>query len=166
MAIEITCQLRDFLSKGPVGSLLFCPSSVRPPVGRSRWQFKPHFKESGGEHKYWALGHVAYKKSTSIYIAPVQSRGFSFSEQRSDLGWIEVKRKGWEVGPGIGAALGSNFIAVGLAPYKGARQVMARHKKTQNEVTPSPKLPDDTNEVRNWSLGDRGSFQRYGVVQV
>jgi hypothetical protein len=112
------------------------------------------------------LGHVAYKKSTSIYIAPVQSRGFSFSEQRSDLGWIEVKRKRWEVGLGIGAALGSNFIAVGLAPYKGARQVMARHKKTQNEVTPSPKLPDNLNEVRNWSIGDRGSFQRYGGVQV
>lgn len=112
------------------------------------------------------LGHAAYKKSTSNFIRPVQRNEFSFSEQKDGLGWIEVKRKRWEAGFGIGAALASNFIAVGLAPYKGARQVMIRQKKTQNEITPSPKLPDEMEEVKSWSVGDRGSFQRYGGVEI
>lgn len=112
------------------------------------------------------LGHVAYKTSISNYIRPIQRSEFSFSDQKTTLGWIEVKRKRWEIGLGIGASLASNVIGVGLAPYKGARQVMIRQKKSQDEKTPNPKLPDDLDEVRDWSVGDKGSFQRYGGVQI
>ena len=112
------------------------------------------------------MGHFSYKKSLSNYISPVQRSAFAFEDQKAELGWIEVKRKRWEIGLGIGAALASNFIAVGLAPYKGARQVMIRQKKTQDEKTPNPKLPSDMEEVRSWAVGDRGSFQRYGGVEV
>jgi hypothetical protein len=112
------------------------------------------------------LAHVGYKTSISTYINPVQRTEFAFENQKSDLGWIEVKRKRWEAGLGIAASLASNFIAVGIAPFKGARQVMIRQKKTQDEVTPNPRLPRDMEDVRSWNVGDRGSFQRYGGVSV
>ncbi len=112
------------------------------------------------------LGHLAYKTSISNYIRPVQRNHFSFEEQNSQLGWTEVKRKRWEVGLGIGASLASNFVSVGLIPYKGARQVMIRQKKTKDEKTANPRLPDDMEDMRSWQIGDRGSFQRYGGVTV
>lgn len=112
------------------------------------------------------LAHVGYKTSISTYINPVQRDEFSLEDQKSELGWIEVKRKRWEAGLGITASVLSNFVGVGLTPYKGARQVMIRQKKTRDEVTPNPKLPKNMEEVRRWSVGDRGSFQRYGGVSV
>ncbi len=123
-------------------------------------------RDAGASMSVGPLGHIAYKTTTSNYIKPVQRSEFSFSEQKSDIGWIEVKRKRWEIGLGIGASFASNFIAVGLVPYKGARQVMVRLKKSEDEKTPNPKLPDDLKEISTWSVGDRGSFQRYGGVQV
>lgn len=112
------------------------------------------------------LGHIAWKRSVSHYIKPVYTSEFSFSEQDKSLGWIEVKRLRWEIGAGIGATIASNVISVGLAPYRGARQIMVRQKATQEEKTPSPRLPDELNETKEWSVGDRGSFQRYGGVHL
>ena len=112
------------------------------------------------------VGYAAYKKETSHYIKPVQQNELRFEEQRSGLEWLEIKRMRWELGLGLGAQFASNILAVGLAPYKGARQVMIRQKKSQDEITPKPRLPDALAEVRNWTIGDRGSFQRYGGVQI
>lgn len=112
------------------------------------------------------LAHIGYKTSISTYINPVQRNEFSLEDQKAELGWIEVKRMRWEAGLGIAASMASNFIGVGLTPFKGARQVMIRQKKTQDELTPKPKLPKNMEDVRGWSVGDRGSFQRYGGVSV
>lgn len=123
-------------------------------------------KSPDGAMNVGPTAHIGYKTSISTYISPVQRDEFSFEDQKTDLGWIEVKRKRWEAGLGIAASLASNFIAVGISPFKGARQVMIRHKKTQDEITPNPRLPKNMKEVRSWSVGDRGSFQRYGGVSV
>lgn len=112
------------------------------------------------------LGHVAWKKSVSHYIKPLQSSEFTFSEQEKSLGWIEVKRFRWEAGAGIGVWLASNVVSVGLVPYRGARQIMIRQKATQEEKTPAPRLPDELTEIKDWTVGDRGSFQRYGGVHI
>lgn len=112
------------------------------------------------------VGYVAYKKSTSLYINPILKNELTFEEQRGGLEWLEIKRMRWEAGLGLGAKLASNIISIGLAPYKGARQVMIRQKKLREEVTPKPRLPDELVDVTSWSVGDRGSFQRYGGVQI
>jgi hypothetical protein len=112
------------------------------------------------------VGYATYKKDTSNYIKPVRQDELRFEEQRSGLDWLEIKRMRWEIGLGLGAQLASNVISVGLAPYKGARQVMIRQKKSQDEITPKPRLPDELEDVGTWTIGDRGSFQRYGGVQI
>lgn len=113
----------------------------------------------------YPMGNISYKRSTSLYIRPIQRSQFSFDQLKEELGWIEVKRKRWEVSVGVGANIGP-VISLGLTPYKGARQVMVRHKKTQNEVTQGPILPDDLEEMEAWSVGDHGSFQRYGGIHL
>lgn len=112
------------------------------------------------------LAYATYKTSKSLYNNPVQRSTFTLSEGKDDNGWIEVKRKRWELGAGIATNLLSNVMSVGLVPFKGARQVMIRHKRLKNQKTEGPKLPDNLEEVSSWSINDRGTFQRYGGVQI
>ena len=112
------------------------------------------------------LGHVGWHRSASHYIRPIRSDEFSFSETKEDLGWIEVKRLRWELGLGIETFFASKVLSLGFVPFKGARQVMIRQKKSLQEVSPSPKLPDELGEINSWNTGDRGSFQRYGGIQL
>lgn len=110
--------------------------------------------------------HGSLKYDKSIYIRPVQRRAFSLDQQKEDMGWIEVKKTRWELGAGLNASFASNVISVGLVPYKGARQVMIRHKKNREDKTGLPWLPDQLSDMESWSIGDSGSFQRYGGIQL
>jgi hypothetical protein len=123
-------------------------------------------RDTGAGTSFNPLGHLAFKTSKSQYIRPVQRSEFSLDLQKEDMGWIEVKRLRWELGLGLGATIANNVMNLGFVPFKGARQVMIRLKKTQDEKTARPKLPDTLNELENWSIGDNGSFQRYGGVQM
>lgn len=122
-------------------------------------------KNPNADLNFRPMAHVAWKKTQSLYIRPVQSSAFSFSEQATNLGWIQVKRYRWEAGAGLGATIGK-FTGVGIAPYKGARQVMIRHLESADEVTPKPKLPDSLEDIRDWRIGDQGSYQTYGGVEI
>ena len=110
-----------------------------------------------------AQGNARVTKS--IYIKPIVSDGFAFREQRQDKEWIEIRRERGELGLGISADIGAG-ISLGLAPFKGARNVMTRTKSSQTEKTKRPKMPDTLEEVREWRDGDLGSFQRFGGLQV
>ena len=111
-------------------------------------------------------GQVFWNRTSSLYIRPVQSNAFSFSEQKADLEWIQVKRKRMELGIGLGASLTKLPISVGLTPYKGARSVIIRYTKNHNEKIGSMKMPKHMDELRDWSVGDEGSFQTYGGVEL
>jgi len=123
-------------------------------------------KPSGMKLSFGPLGQVAWNKSSSNYINPITRNEFSFSPQSSKNGWTEVKRLRWEIGAGVEAALGQSIVMMGLAPYKGARQVMTRYKKTQDEKTPRAHLPEELDHMRAWTIGDKGSFQRYGGINI
>lgn len=122
-------------------------------------------KNPNADMSFRPMAQVYWNKATSIYIKPVQSSAFSFTQQKQGLGWIQVKRYRWEAGLGLGATMGK-FVGVGLAPYKGARQVMIRHVDSQDAKTPGPKLPKELDEVRDWNIGDQGSYQTYGGVDI
>lgn len=122
-------------------------------------------KNPNADLNFRPMAHVAWKKTKSLYIRPVQSSSFSFTEQATNLGWIQVKRYRWELGMGLGAAIGK-YVGLGIAPYKGARQVMIRHVESPDEVTPKPKLPSNLAEMRNWRVGDQGSYQTYGGIEL
>lgn len=111
-------------------------------------------------------GQVFWNRTSSLYIKPVQSNAFAFSEQKNGLEWIQVKRKRMEIGLGLGASLTKLPISVGLTPYKGARTVIIRHTKNHNEKIGSMKLPKHLDEMRDWTVGDEGSFQTYGGVEL
>jgi hypothetical protein len=121
--------------------------------------------QSNSPVSFGPLGHIGWHRSVSRYIRPLESSEFSLQNQKKELGWIEVKRLRWEAGLGLETLLASNMLSLGFTPYKGARQVMIRHKKTLEEKTPGPQLPDDLAELNDWSIGDKGSYQRYGGIQ-
>lgn len=123
-------------------------------------------KTSGMNLSFGPLGQIAWNKSSSNYINPITQNEFSFSPQISKNGWTEVKRLRWEIGVGVEAALGQSVVLMGLAPYKGARQVMIRYKKSQDEKSPRAHLPEQLEEMEDWTVGDKGSFQRYGGVNI
>lgn len=111
-------------------------------------------------------GQVYWNRSASLYIKPIQRNSFAFSEQKTDLEWIQVKRKRMELGLGIGASLTKLPISVGLTPYKGARAVVIKHTKNHDEKIGSLKLPKSLDEITDWTAGDEGSFQTYGGVEL
>ena len=122
--------------------------------------------EMGSSTSFSMQGHIDGFKNKSIYTKPLLKNEFSFSPDVESSRWIEIKRERWEVGLGIAAYLAENIISVGLVPYKGARHVMIRNKKTANEKTPRATLPDELREINSWEIGDQGSFQRFGGVQI
>lgn len=122
-------------------------------------------RNKNADMSFRPMAHVAWRRNSSLYIKPVQSSEFGFNDQKSDLSWIQVKRKRWEAGLGLGAVMGSAF-SVGLAPYRGARQVVIRHVETPDEETPAPKLPETLETMRDWRIGDQGTYQTYGGVEI
>jgi len=112
------------------------------------------------------LAHTIWTRNKSHYIKAKPSSHFAFLEQEGDLGWIEVKRNRWELGLGLEATVASNVIAVGLTPFKGAREIMIRQTKTMDDKTSGPSLPRKLKEISDWQVGDSGTFQRYGGVSV
>jgi hypothetical protein len=113
------------------------------------------------------LAHFGWGQTRSLYIKPLPSEELIFSPYQEGQGWIEVKRDRWEAGAGLGSIIGKNAFSLGLVPYKGARQVMTRHKLSQDEKTPLlVHMPKDFKTMTSWRVGDRGSFQRYGGLQV
>lgn len=122
-------------------------------------------KNPNSDMNFRPMAHAYWNKTTSNYIKPIQSSSFSFSEQKNTMGWIQVKRYRWEAGLGLGATIGQ-FVGVGLTPYKGARQVMIRHVDSPNAKTAGTKLPKSLEEIREWNVGDQGSFQTYGGVNI
>ncbi len=112
------------------------------------------------------LAQTVWTRSVSRYIRPIQAGQFMFAEQGEKLGWVEVKRKRWEIGLGIEAALVSNTFNLGFIPYKGARDVMVRLIENREEETGSIKMPEELIEMKEWRVGDSGLFQRYGGVSM
>ncbi len=112
------------------------------------------------------LGQIAFSKSTSLFIQPLQSKGMAFLEQAPNKEWIEVKRRRYEFGLGLKAIAANGYLPLGLTPYKGARQVMVRLKKTSDEPSSKIAMPNKLSELSDWGVGDQGSFQRYGGIQA
>lgn len=109
---------------------------------------------------------VAFKKSQSHYIKPIPSESFALIDQKDGLEWTQVKRRRWELGLGLSAAISAVPINIGLTPFKGSRQVMTRTVLHDKQLTPEPSLPLKLEELKSWKVGDLGTFQTYGGIQI
>ena len=112
------------------------------------------------------LAHTIWTRNKSRYIKAMPSSKFQFLEQNNDLGWIEVKRNRWELGLGLEATVASNVLAVGLTPFKGAREIMIRQTKSVDQKTEGTSLPKHLKDINEWEIGDSGTYQRYGGVSL
>lgn len=108
---------------------------------------------------------TSYRKSHIEYSSPVALNRFNLYPVQKDLGWIEVKRRRWELGAGL-AALVKNTVTLGLVPYKGAMQTTIRNKSSQEEKLQTFAMPKTLNELSSWREGDSGTFQTYGGIQA
>lgn len=112
------------------------------------------------------LSNITLEWSKSLYMIPIQANEMAFIEHQKHPGWIEVKRERGELGLSLAATITKYATSFGFVPYKGARHVMIRHKKSQHEKTGRPNIPDSLEEIRGWAVNDQGSFQRYGGIQI
>lgn len=109
---------------------------------------------------------VAWNNATSLFIKPIKHQGFAFEPQKQKMEWIQVKRKRWEFGLGLGSLTSKLPFSFGLTPYKGARTVMTRNLLTKDEKVPKAELPKTLDIVKEWREGDNGSFQTYGGIHI
>lgn len=109
---------------------------------------------------------VAWNNATSLYIKPIKRQGFAFLNQKDGLEWIQVRRKRWEFGLGLGVLTNKLPFSLGLSPYKGSRMIVTRNLLNPTEKLEKPKLPKTLEEIKSWRVGDTGSFQTYGGVHV
>lgn len=106
---------------------------------------------------------VAYSKATINYSQPIALNRFNFYPIQKDLGWIEVKRRRMEGGLGLQTLI-KNTTTAGFMPYKGALQTIVRHKNSQFAKSLPFVMPQELSEIRDWNVGDFGTFQTYGGV--
>jgi hypothetical protein len=112
------------------------------------------------------LVQLEYERQAINYIEPIQFEELKFQEMVPDRRWIEVKKARWEGGLGISALVLNEAFKYGLIPFKGALSTMIRQKNNRDEKTPPVQLPKELTEIDNWGVGDYGTFQTYGGIQL
>ena len=109
---------------------------------------------------------VGFDKSYVQYSIPEMASEFSLMPPRDSSGWMEFKRKHYDYGLGLVSIVQRTF-RLGLAPYKGARLTMRRLKVNKDwSTTDDIRLPKKLSEMESWSVGDEGTYQTYGGIQI
>lgn len=109
---------------------------------------------------------VGFDKSYVQYSIPEMASEFSLMPPRESSGWMEFKRKHYDYGLGLVSVIQRTF-RLGLAPYKGARLTMRRLKVNKDwSTTDDIRLPKKLADMQSWSVGDEGTYQTYGGIQI
>lgn len=109
---------------------------------------------------------IGIDKSTVQYSIPELATEFSLRPPGETTGWMEYKRLRWDYGLGLVATIQQQF-RLGLAPYKGAKLTMRRLKTNKDAITSNDiRLPKKLSDTESWALGDEGTYQTYGGIQV
>lgn len=109
---------------------------------------------------------IGFDKNFVQYSLPQMASEFTLIPPIESSGWMEFKRKHYDYGVGLVSIMKKTF-RLGLAPYKGARMSMRRLKVNKNWLTTDDiRLPKKLAEMDSWSVGDEGSYQTYGGIQI
>lgn len=109
---------------------------------------------------------VGFDFSRLEYSTPKLATKFSLLPPDDNANWIEYRRQRYDYGVGIQALIKKSF-RLGLAPFRGARFTQKRLKVSKSEVLPRAiTLPKELSEIEAWAIGDEGSYQTYGGIQV
>lgn len=106
-----------------------------------------------------------YRRVHIEYSQPIVLNRLHFYRRSNDFGWIEVRRRQWEVGLGLSAILKSS-TTIGLAPYKGAITTLIHFKASKDQPSLPFRMPQELKELEAWTTEDSGTFQTYGGVTL
>lgn len=109
---------------------------------------------------------VGFDRNTVEYSLPELTNEFALRPPSPSSGWMEYKRRRYDVGAGLIANLQKRF-RLGIAPYKGAKTSMRRMKQDKGALTSDDlSMPEKFSELENWAVGDEGTWQTYGGIQI
>lgn len=120
---------------------------------------------SEGSFFFSPITLITLQRSTINFIEPEPAREFSFIEQKSGNGWVEVKRARSDFGLGLAALMAKETLSFGIIPFQGSFQTTIR-QKTELTDKRSILLPRELRDLELWSIGDYGSFQAYGGFEI
>lgn len=158
--LQIFAQVGDFLPTQKTISLPFgLPIKIDPQGGID-------YVTGGRDLVFSPAIQFGLDKSFVQYSIPELATEFSLRSPSESSGWMEYKRTRYDYGAGLQALVQTNF-RLGLVPYKGARRSMRRLKIHKDALTSNDiSMPKTLEEMESWSVGDEGTYQTYGGIQV
>lgn len=100
------------------------------------------------------------------YVLPERMKTFSLSQKNVNNRWLEVHTREISAGLGLSTLVKSAF-RLGLVPYKGAKQRLVKSSSsgTLSKLSVSL-LPKNLKQISSWTVGDRGTFEQFGGVEI
>ncbi len=111
---------------------------------------------------------LAYSRKHAQYNLPQEIHGNDdlISQQKTQSPWIQITRQRYDGGLGLAAVVANGFN-FGLLPFKGAKQVLVKMKNSKDErVALNYSIPRDLSTIKDWRIGDQGTYQTYGGVEA
>lgn len=111
------------------------------------------------------LLNISASIKKSHYINPTRINEFSLELSEGNSQWLEVHQRNLQAGLGIGVL--KNKMTLGLFPFKGASQRLVKVSSSKVIKTqPLSLLPKELTQLAAWSIGDYGSFDTYGGLEL
>lgn len=150
------------------------PRSVQETVGSSF--ALPFFVSTQGEvsflknnlsdaFSFSPIMHAGANLRSANYVLPERSKSFSLSARDAQDRWLLVKRQEISAGLGLNAVY-KNTFKLGLVPFKGAKQRLVKISNSTKQGFTLNLLPQTLKEIEKWSIGDQGTFERFGGIEV
>lgn len=107
---------------------------------------------------------AAYSKAR--YSLPERVEEFALEEDKTFSEWLEVHQRKYQAGLGLGVLM-KNVVKLGLVPFKGASQKIVRiaDRYTKSKL-PLSLLPKSLKQMESWRVGDIGTYQTYGGIEL
>jgi hypothetical protein len=108
---------------------------------------------------------LGLNRSQVRYVLPIRATEMGFSGQSLDAQWIQYSRIRQEYGLGLANKLAEG-LRLGVSAYRGALNSYVQVKSERDERLPLLAVPFKLSQLEQWRVGDYGSFQTYGGIQL
>lgn len=121
---------------------------------------------SGDVFSFSPVVNGGFNYRSAHYVLPERTRNFALTQSLLGERWLEVYTREISVGVGLATLIKSTF-RLGFVPYKGAKQRYVRNSDSPvMKKMPVNLLPSTLKQIEKWSVGDRGTFERFGGVEI
>lgn len=160
LSFETSAQVADFL---PTQKTISKPFGLPIKIDLDG---KISFSTGDRDLVFGPAMQIGFETNEVQYSLPEMASEFSFRPPGENSGWMEYKRRRYDVGVGLISAIQQQF-RLGIAPYKGSRVSMRRLKQDKDSLTSNDlSMPKTLSDIEQWSTGDEGTWQTYGGIQI